>query len=425
MNSSILKKTFSIMLFGIAIFALQSCRKEDETNWDKVANKELLSVMKDFYYWYDKLPTVDPNSYKDPSTLIEALRVNPPDRWSYVTTKQELDAYYNSGAYYGFGFGSSFDQNGKLWIIYVYKSSPFTEKGINRGWQISSIDGVTPTPENYNQIIGESAAGVSKTIGFISPDGNSITYTFTKLEVAVNSVLFDSVYTISSKKIAYMVLNTFITPTIREANTCFAKFKSENVDELIVDLRYNGGGSIGVSDTLASLIGGKAANGGVYTNYVYNDKQLNSSKSIFFSSLSNTLTLNRVVFITDRGTASASELVINGLKPYMPVCLIGSKTHGKPVGMRSFTYTEVEWAFLPVCFSLKNANNEGDYFDGIAVDVAAADDVSKPFGDFGEASFAAALTYLGVSTGKGEMVKTSIRTNRMTGKGLYEEIGAW
>ncbi|NOU16548.1 MAG: hypothetical protein HOO91_03195 [Bacteroidales bacterium] len=424
MNTSILKKILSIMFFGIAIYALQNCKKE-ETNWDKLANKELLSVMKDYYYWYDKLPTVDPNSYKDPSTLIETLRVNPPDRWSYVTTKQELEAYYNSGAYYGFGFGSSFDQNGKLWIIYVYKSSPFTEKGINRGWQISSIDGVTPTPENYNQIIGESAAGVSKTIVFISPDGNSFTYTFTKFEVAVNSVLFDSVYTISSKKIAYMVLNTFITPTIREVNTCFAKFKSENVDELIVDLRYNGGGSISVSDTVASLIGGNAANGGVYTNYVYNDKHSDSNKSIFFRSLSNTLTLNRVVFITDRGTASASELVINGLKPFMPVCLIGSKTHGKPVGMRSFTYNEVDWAFLPVCFSLKNANNEGDYFDGLAVNVDAADDVSKPFGDFREASFAAALTYLGVSTGKGEMIKTSLRAKRMTGKGLYEEIGAW
>ncbi|NVO11601.1 MAG: hypothetical protein HXX16_16685 [Bacteroidales bacterium] len=424
MNSSILKKGLSIMLLGIAIYAFHNCKKE-ETNWDKAANKELLNVMKDYYYWYDKMPTVDPNSYKDPSTLIEALRVNPPDKWSYVTTKQQLDAYYNSGAYYGFGYGASFDQDGKLWIIYVYKSSPFTERGINRGWRISTIDGVVPTPENYDQIIGESAAGVSKTIGFISPEGNSFTYNFTKFEVTINSVLFDSVYTISSKKIAYMVLNTFITPTIREVNTCFAKFKNENVDELIVDLRYNGGGSIGVSDTVASLIGGNAANRGIYTNYTYNDKHSDSNKSILFSSPSNALTINRVVFITDKGTASASELVINGLKPFMPVCLIGSKTYGKPVGMRSFTYNEVDWAFLPVCFSMKNANNEGDYFDGLAVNVEAADDVSKPFGDFREASFAAALTYLGVSTGKGEMVKSSFRTKRMTGKGLYEEIGGW
>ena len=422
--TNFLKKFWIIIVIGIVISAFQSCEK-DEINWDKEANKELLSVMKQYYYWYDQLPTVNPNDYKDPLALMEVLRVNPPDKWSYVTTKQELDAYYNAGAYYGFGFGSVFDQDGKLWIIYSFKSSPLAEKGIGRGWRVSTIDGVTPTLENYNQLIGESKAGISKTFGFISPEGVSVSYTFTKIEVVMNTVLYDSVYTFNSKKIAYMVLDGFITPTIDELNSCFTKYKSENIDELIVDLRYNGGGSIDVSNLLANLIGGTAANGGVFATYSHNNKNTNLNSSIHFEALPNSVTLNRVLFITTNGTASASELVINGLKPFMTTYLIGGKTHGKPVGMYSFTYNEMDWAFVPICFSLKNANNEGDYFDGINVNVEAADDYTLPFGDVNEDSFAAALNYLGVLPAKAIKTKSTLRSTLVTGKGLYEEIGAW
>jgi carboxyl-terminal processing protease len=353
------------------------------------------------------------------------LRVNPPDKWSYVTTKQELDAYYNSGAYYGFGFGTVFDQDGKLWIIYTFKSSPLATDGIGRGWQISKIDGVAPNLENYNNLIGESKAGISKSFEFISPLGSTVSKTYTKFEVVMNTVIYDSVYTISTKKIGYMVFNSFINPSVAELDACFTKFKNSNVDELIVDLRYNGGGSVDVSKKLADLIGGNSANGGIYTSYVHNNKHSNLNKSINFQSYTNSLSLSRVLFITSHGTASASELVISGLKPFMPVVIIGSTTHGKPVGMYVFEYNEFDWAFVPICFSMKNANGVGDYFEGLSVDVAAADDYTSPFGSVNEDCFAAALTYLGVSPAKAIKTKATLKSTLITGKGLYEEIGAW
>jgi len=237
----------------------------------------------------------------------------------------------------------------------------------------------------------------------------------------------DSVYTISSKKIGYMVFNSFINPSVAELDQCFTKFKNSNVNELIVDLRYNGGGSVDVSKKLADLIGGTAANGGVYATYKHNNKHSELNKSINFQTYSNSLSLSRVLFITTHGTASASELVINGLKPFMPVFLIGSTTHGKPVGMYTFTYKEFDWAFVPICFSMKNANNVGDYFDGLSVDVAAVDDYTLPFGDYNESSFAAALGYLGVTPAKSIRTKSTpiLNSKLVTGKGLYEEIGAW
>ncbi len=413
----------SISLVITCSFILTGCFDKEDTNWDYEAKKELNAIMHDAYYWYDKVPNVDINSYETPVELMEALMVNPPDKWSYVTTKLEYNSY-NEGKYYGFGFGTIFDDDGKLWIGYVFKSSPLVAKGIKRGWRIATIDGVIPTKDNFNQLMGENQPGISKTLGFVSPSGTSVSHTFTKAEIVMNTVLFDSVYTLNSQKIGYLVLKGFIPPTTSELDATFAKFKSESVNELIVDLRYNGGGVIDVSNDLASLIGGSTANGKVYTVYSYNNRYTSYNKALNFISKANALALSRATFITTNGTASASELVINGLKPFMTVALVGSKTHGKPVGMPVFMYDQFDWVFLPICISLKNSNGVGDYFTGLDVDVAADDDYTKKFGDITEASFAAALNHIGALPIKS--VNLNIKKSQLiTGKGLYEEIGAW
>ncbi len=423
MKTNLLNQLLMVGLLSIFGFSFQGC-KDDDINWDLEAKKELYNVMHDYYYWYDQVPTLNINNYETPVELMEALMVNPPDKWSYVTTKQEYDAY-SAGKYYGFGFSSIFDLDEKLWIGYVFRSSPLAPMGIGRGWRIATIDGVTPTKDNYTQLLGDNLPGISKTLGFISPTGNSVSYTFTKIEIEMNTILFDSVYTFNSKKIGYLVLKGFIPPTKTELNTCFAKFKSENVEELIVDLRYNGGGSIDVSNHFASLIGGSTTSGKPYTIFSYNNRYTYENQTINYLSLPNSLTLNQTLFITTNGTASASELVINGLKPYMNVALIGSRTHGKPVGMPVLRYNEFDWVFLPICISLRNADNVGDYFDGLAVNVEATDDYTLKFGDVNEASFAAALNYLGVSPVKSAEKKIVKGSTLVTGKGLYEEIGAW
>ncbi len=419
------KRIFSllpVLVFGFVFFLFFGC-KDEPVDWNYQAKKELNRIMHDIYYWYNQVPNVDIDNYSTPEELMDALMVNPPDKWSYVTTKKEYDAY-DAGKYYGFGFSSIFDEDGKLWVGFAYKSSPFTEKGIGRGWQISKIEGVTPTRDNFSQLIGPNQAGLTKDIEFLSPEGSVVSYTLSKIEVNTNTILFDSVYNLGGKNVGYFVLNGFITPTKDELDACFSKFKSKDVNELIVDLRYNGGGSIDISRYLASLIGGATTSGKIYTTYTFNDRYTSQNKSIWYTNEPNALSLSRVTFIATNGTASASELVINGLNPFMTVSIVGSKTHGKPVGMPVFRYNEFKWVFLPICISLKNADGVGDYFNGLDVDVAALDDYTRKFGDINEASFAAALNHIGVLPVKSMdfNVKKSVR---ITGKGIYEEIGAW
>jgi carboxyl-terminal processing protease len=161
----------------------------------------------------------------------------------------------------------------------------------------------------------------------------------------------------------------------------------------VLDLRYNGGGLVDVAVHLASLIGGTRTNGQVMLNYVHNDKigpQLN--KTTRFTNPEGALNLQRLVVITTRGSASASELVINSLRPYMPVTVIGDATYGKPVGQYGLRFCDK--ILYPVAFSIKNANLEGDFFDGIPVDCVASDDYTHQLGDTNEASFAEALRFI-------------------------------
>ncbi|MCB8963594.1 MAG: hypothetical protein H6536_00955 [Bacteroidales bacterium] len=418
-------KYLKLLLVALSLILLiASCEKNDSGEIN--VNNEVYSLMQEHYLWYDQMPTVDPNGYATPIELMDALRVTPPDKWSYVTTRTEFEAYYNQGAYVGFGFGSGFNANGELIITFVFNSSPLAAKGIGRGWQIVTIDGQTPTADNYSSLVGASTAGVSKTFQFKSPTGTSASYTFEKAEIAMNTVLTDSVYTFGATKVGYFVLESFITNTTKELDAVFADFKSKGVTELIVDLRYNGGGQVDVSNYLANLIGGSAANGGVYAKSCHNNKHSDNDTSLLFKSVTNTLTLNRVVFITTNQSASASELVINGLKPFMDVALVGEKTHGKPVGMYAFKFNDpsIDWMIVPICFSMKNANNEGDYFGGIPVNVTAADDVMTNFGDINETSLNAALAHLGVITKSAKKTQT-VDFESIVGKGLGAEIGAW
>ena len=118
-----------LSLAVVAAMILSACDNEDEQKVN--VNQEVYNLMDDMYYWYDQMPEVDPNAYKDPVELVNALRVYPPDRWSYVTTKAEFDAYYNQGAYVGFGFGSGFSANNELYITFVFKNSPLAAMGID------------------------------------------------------------------------------------------------------------------------------------------------------------------------------------------------------------------------------------------------------------------------------------------------------
>ena len=143
----------------------------------------------------------------------------------------------------------------------------------------------------------------------------------------------DSVYTVNTKKIGYLSYNSFLGDTAKtyaEFQRIFNRFATQNINDVVIDLRYNGGGYVTVQNKLANYLVATSANGSVMMKQQYNDKYPQYNETTNFRK-AGSLNLNRVFFIVSNNTASASELLINNLKPYMDVKLIGpSKTYGKP-----------------------------------------------------------------------------------------------
>jgi C-terminal processing protease CtpA/Prc len=207
-------------------------------------------------------------------------------------------------------------------------------------------------------------------------------------------VSLTQVVEVDGRRVGYLFFRNFVRPSVDALNEAFAALKAAGATELVLDVRYNGGGLVDVAVHLASLIGGTRTNGQVLLNWIHNDRVGPSLNKVtrFNDAPEQALNLQRLVVITTRSSASASELIINSLRPYMPVAVIGDSTYGKPVGQYGFTFCDKVLA--AVAFSLKNANHEGDFFDGIAPTCAAADDATHQLGDPAEGSYAEALTWL-------------------------------
>jgi carboxyl-terminal processing protease len=403
------------------LFVLNGCKKDDpDVDMNIIANRELQKVMDSYYLWYEEMPSVNYQDYPTPVELLDALTYKALDRWSYISTKQEIDAYYQNAQYIGFGVGLAFDTENNLWITFVFDDSPMKEFGVDRGWRIKAINGTIVTPSNANSLFSLTSSSFT----FINPAQQEIVQTFAKREVVMNTVLMDSIYTRNAGKIGYFVLKGFVGPTINELDVIFNKYLAQGITDLIIDLRYNGGGSVLTASHLSNLIAGNIANNQVLGRYVHNDKHTADNQAILIEAKQNSINLNRVVFITTKNSASASELVINGLFPHMEVILVGDDTYGKPVGMYVFTSDSFDWAFVPICFKILNADNEGDYYNGIPVDIPANDGINYPFGDLNEPSLSAAIAFLEGVPSKSEK-SVSRKFSYPLKKGLMNEIGAW
>ena len=245
------------------------------------------------------------------------------------------------------------------------------------------------------------------------PEGNSVTLTSTRSSFTVNTVLHYDTLQLQSGLAGHLVLESFIASTAPELKEAFSFFKENNVTSLIVDLRYNGGGYLSLADSLASYLAGNSRAGQVFVSTQYNDICSSNDSSFRFCSSNIALNISKAVFITSRSTASASEAVINGLKPYLDVALVGDTTHGKPAGMDGWVYRN-KYIFYPVTFVLVNAEGNGDYFNGMVPDIRCADDITHDFDDRNEACLAAAINYLetgNTESGKG-FVKTPILSEK-------------
>ncbi len=350
-----------------------------------------------YYYWYQFLPTnVNPASYSSPEAYLDAVRYRPIDTsYSYITSAAANDAFYSDSQFIGFGFSMQITTL-DLRILQVYEDSPALEAGLARGDHITQVNGQNVvnliSAGTIGSVFGASEIGVVSDIVFETPAGERKQARMVKRLVTIPTVSLTRVVEVDGRKVGYLFFRNFVRPSEAALNEAFAALRAAGATELVLDLRYNGGGLVDIAVHLASLIGGTRTNGQVLLTYVHNDKNPALNKTTRFTNPEEGLNLSSLVVITTRSSASASELVINALRPYMPVAVIGDTTYGKPVGQYGFTFCDKVLA--PVAFSIKNVNNEGDYFDGIAPTCTASDDIAHQLGDSAEASFAEALTYI-------------------------------
>ncbi len=389
-----------------AAIVLISCKKDippvTNTSTEAQANAALYDLMTEWYYWYETLPKVNPATYKDPYALMNDLRYNQFDRWSFVADYTAFMASMQ-GSFVGHGIRMGLDETQKVRIVLIYKNSPLYSQGVRRGWIIKKLNGVdlaqvflSGDAETYNQLIGPSMEGVTNTFTFETPSGQEVTIQTTKAKFTLNSVLTDTVYNLPSGKTGYLAFNEFIEPSSDELKASFLKFKNNGVKDLILDLRYNTGGILDVAKELASYISGKSSSD-VLVKTIYNNKKTDKNNSIYFiSAPAYSLSLSRLVVISTYETASASEVVINGLKPYMQVVLVGDTTNGKPTGMNVWGYPSrtPKYVYAPVTFKMVNKNDFGDFFGGFPPDKYVADDLTHDFGDTNEACLKEAVYFI-------------------------------
>jgi carboxyl-terminal processing protease len=396
-----------ILIISLVLFIVfSSCKKNDNTvptgETPEMARDTLYDIMNQWYYWYNYMPAVNKNNYSDPYTLLEAMKYKAQDKWSFVA---DYDAFVAEmeGTFVGHGFRLAYnDQDATARIAMIYSGSPLYAIGVRRGWIVKSINGIDIAPIlksgdaiAYSNAIGPSTAGVTNSFVFIKPDGNETTVSSTKATFTVNSVLLYDTLHLSSGITGHLVFDSFIQPSQQELATAFAYFKANNATDLILDLRYNTGGYLYIAQALASYIGGNslAGNQSVFVRLTYNALNQSQNESYQFQSTASPLSLPRLVVITSRLTASASEAVMNGLKPFIDVVGIGDTTYGKPVGMNGWE-TGKKYFFWPVTFKMVNADNQGDYYAGLPPAKIVTDDITHDFNDRRELCLNESIHYL-------------------------------
>ncbi|MBC8070638.1 MAG: hypothetical protein IAG13_20070 [Deltaproteobacteria bacterium] len=254
------------------------------------------------------------------------------------------------------------------------------------GFTIAQID----EEERWGDVYGPGEPGVEVSLAFTDRQDVREEVTLVKDWVTIETVPISSVHTVGRRKVGYLLFATFVDTAPARLDETFAAFEDAEVHDVVVDLRYNGGGRIAVARHLAELLVGDVADGDIGYRIEYGPGLADENVDRGLARIDHRVRdPRRVVFITSRSTLSASELVINMVRPYVDTRVVGDVTGGKPVGSR-------QWAFCdkiaqPITFRLLNAEGVGDYFDGIAPDCVAADDLANPLGDVQEGALAQAL----------------------------------
>ncbi|MDP2113759.1 MAG: S41 family peptidase [Bacteroidota bacterium] len=421
----------------IAIALISGCAKEEEPIIPEVipeateVNSFIWNGLSDYYLWnsqvagltnskYEKKDSLNAflNTYTDPQKLFTSLlyKYKEVDKWSFlVDDSKEIDDWIAGiSETIGYDFmlgriGSSNDLFG--FVRYVYKGSPAEKAGVKRGDIFMKVNDQQLTVSNYQTLL---FATKTYTLSFATISNSTISLNnrvvlMTAVEMQENPISKDTIFIFNNQKIGYLVYNGFNSDFDIQLNDVFKKFKVANIDRLVLDLRYNSGGSVQSSIYLASMIYGtdatkvfaKAKYNAGLQKYLVSEYGLASLNDNFTTSIEknglkpattiNTLNLNKIHIIVSDNTASASEMLINGLRPYMNVTVVGINTNGKYTGSmtvkdwdeKGVVNPNHKWAMQPIVVKYANSRDESDYVNGLTPNIISEEDFANllPFGD--------------------------------------------
>ncbi len=415
-----------------SLFIITSCIKEQQIQ-DKDTKLYIDSMMSQYYYWVEEMPTNISMSTGSIYDYFENHLVSK-DRWSWMTSAQEWNES-QTGVYksYGASISQPIEYYGdySVMIRYVHPGSPFAVNGVKRGWTLTHIGGVEVMTLIRNDTFASEYNKESNSFTFKDETGVSRTLQISAEVISTRSSLITDVFDAQdfkglTGKVAYFNYLTFNNNMLSDIRDAFARFYSEGVSDLILDLRYNGGGSTNASSVLADYLAPSSAQGKVLVSIEHNSLNSTLNASTTIQRQAQSLELNRIFIITGKATASASEVVINGLKPLFGeanVIQVGDTTYGKPNGMYVFAYpsgtsedyyANAEYVFLPICFYSVNANGFGGYEDGILPSKYWPDDLYDDWG-VNEGIINACLTYIATGAYPPLPTKLSTKSDNMMG----------
>jgi C-terminal processing protease CtpA/Prc len=415
-----MRTTFKlIIVFLLAAFTFQSCQDQDDVAIPNnlAINDFIWKGLNLYYLWQADVPNLSDNKfasqtelntflngYPKPENLFESLLYKPSslfpaaeavDRFSWIVSDYlELEGQLqgttnNNGVEFGLSRKSSGSSELFGWVRYVIPNSDASTKNIKRGDIFYGVNGTQLTINNYQALLFGSNNDYTLNMadvngGVFTPNGKTVALTKTVLDE--NPILINKVIVSGSHKIGYLMYNGFYSNYDTQLNTVFGSLKSQGITDLVLDLRYNGGGSIQTATRLASMITG-AFTGQVFAKEQWNAKiesyfdanDPESLKNLFTDKMGttpiNSVNMTKIYILTSAGTASASELVINGLKPYITVVQIGDLTVGKNVGSvtlydspdfsASKRNPNHRYAMQPLVLKIVNGAGFGDYQTGL------------------------------------------------------------
>ncbi len=393
-------------------------RTETEQAW-------LRSFIDERYLWLDEVPNTSPAIYFDNIRYFDALLTpfttpsgKDKDRYSFALSTKEWEGFDTGDAGVGYGFDLVFISASaprNIVVRQVEPGSPAANAGVRRGMRLQDIDGTSAINGNANVLnaaIRPRAAGQSHQFTFSDLlTGAQTTVTLVAAQITTVPVPTTKVLNTATGPVGYIVFNDFALPSEGQLAAAIAQLSTAKVKDLVLDLRYNGGGYAFIASELSYMIAGARTAGKVFSKDTYNRKRVAEtndpdSTMPFYNVASGfegsgtqenaplpTLNLNRVYIIGTEGTASASELVVNGLRGIdVEVILVGTTTFGKPYGF--VPEDNCGTTYLAVEIQSANAKGVTDYTEGFKPTCTVADDdLTRELGDTAETRLATALAH--------------------------------